>query len=168
MKRLFVMAILVACGVFAACSSPSRAPSPQPASSGSASVPDVGSVVVELGSTIDSDDRKILDEVNGVARLQTAIEGELRKSGRLKPESARVLQVQVKEFRLRSGATAFMTGIMSGVDTLQVHATVSEGGRPLREIDTGDSTSGAFSGPSSSSRYQTMVDALAERIGKAL
>ena len=166
MKRLVVAGIVLVCGILAGCSSKTAAPSTQSAA-GPSGV-DVGSVVVVLGDSISADARKIVDEVNGVARLKTAIDGELGKAGRLKTGSTRVLEIKVSEFRLRSGATVFWAGIMSGVDTLQVHAVVREGSRTVREFDTGDSTSGAFAGLSSSSRFQTMTDAVAERVKKEL
>ena len=129
-----------------------------------ARVSDVGNIVVSYASSIAADDRKLLDEVNGGPRLKTAVEGELGKAAKLRSGSSRVLEIEVTEFRLRSGATVFLAGIMAGVDTLQVKVRVREGAQVVREFTTGDSTSGGFSGFSSSSRYQTMADAVAERL----
>jgi hypothetical protein len=158
------LALVVAGTLLFACSSKTA---PAPAPSG-APVAHVDAVVVTVGAAIGADERRILDEVNGAPRLRTAIEGELGKAGKLETGGGRVLEVEITDFRLRSGATVFFAGIMAGVDTLYVRAVVRQDGRVIRELTTGDSTSGGFAGLSSSSRFQTMADALAERLRAAL
>ena len=159
------MAMVLVLGVsLVACSSKTASP---PAATGER-VSDVGSVVVTIASPVTADAGQTLDEVNAGPRLKTAIEAQLGKTGKLKSGSSRVLEIEVIEFRLRSGATVFLAGIMAGVDTLQFRATVRENGRIVRQFVTGDSTSGGFAGLSSSSRYQTMADAASERLATEL
>jgi hypothetical protein len=155
-------ALLLTTALLGGCSSKATAP---PAASG-VRVGDVGSIVVTYASSISAADRKLLDEVNGGPRLKTAIESELAKAAKLRSGSPRVLEVELTEFRLRSGATVFWTGILSGVDTLQIQVKVRDGGRVVRQFATGDSTGGGISptGFSSSNRYQIMADAVAERL----
>jgi hypothetical protein len=160
MRGIYWMAIVLATVFAGGCSSKTA----EPQTSVGARVIDVGSIVVRYASSVATDDRKLLDEVNGGPRLKTAVEGELGKAAKLRSGSPRVLEIEVTEFRLRSGATVFLAGIMAGVDTLQVKVRVREGAQVVREFTTGDSTSGGFGGLSSSSRYQTMADAVAERL----
>src|SRR6185436_274150 len=103
-----------------------------------ARVADVGSVVVSSSD----EKRELLDKLNGIARLKTAIEGKVAEAAKLKSGSSRVLHVQVTDIRLRSSATMVWAGVMAGVDTLQVQVTVREGGQVVYQFTTGASTSG--------------------------
>lgn len=131
-------------------------------------VANVGTVVVSVSSTLDADDKRIFDEVNGTTRLKAAVEGAVTKIAKLTPGSPRVLEVEVTGFRLRSGATVFWAGIMAGVDTLDVDVTVRDGAQVLRTYTTGCGSSGIQGGLTSSSRFQPMADTVAERVAEQL
>lgn len=131
-------------------------------------VASVAKVLVTLADALDPDDKTDIDEVNGVPRLRAALEDELSRTGRLDPGSPNVLEVQVTDFRLRSGTIVFLVGIISGVDILGVDVEVRDGVRVLRSYSTGVGSSGVAGGLSASSRFQPMADVVAERVVEQL
>ncbi|MCK6557213.1 hypothetical protein L6Q96_21945 [Candidatus Binatia bacterium] len=137
------------------------APTGQPVAS-------VGKVVVTVAPSLAADNKTIIDEVNGLPRLRAAIEGELSKKGKLDENSPRVLNVEITDFRLRSGALVFWLGIMAGVDTLDVGVQVRDGEQVVRSYTTGVGSSGIAGGLTSSSRFQPMADVVAERVVEQL
>ncbi|MGH7897301.1 MAG: DUF4410 domain-containing protein [Candidatus Binatia bacterium] len=166
MRRLGLGIITVlALAVVSACSSKTAETKSQARGPSTA---DVGKVVVTIANTIDADGKKVLGEVNAVSRLQAAVLGELTKAGKFKAASPRALEIQVTEFRLRSGTAVFLAGIMAGVDSLNVQVTVRDGSSTGRQYKTGDSSTGAFAGLTSSSRFQPMADAVAVRVAEEL
>lgn len=149
-----------------ACSS-GRGPSPGAAEVGEP-VPSVGRVVVTMSSALPADRRSRLEAVDGPSRLARAVEAELRRAGRIAPQSSRVLTLEVTKYRMRSGATVFWAGLMAGGDFLEVAATVTEGDRTVRSFTTGAGTSGAFAGLDQVSRFEKVTGAVAQRVVKAL
>ena len=152
--------------LLASCSSRS-AQEPEAAGIGQPGV-DVGSITVTLAPSLEADAKTVFDEVNGTIRLKAAVEGILTKVGRLKPGSPRAMEVEVTDFRLRSGATVFWVGIMAGVDILDVTVTVRDGSQIVRQFSTGVGSSGIAGGLSSSSRFQPMADVVADRVAEQL
>jgi hypothetical protein len=173
-KRALGRMVMIGLGVagLAGCASSSVSPRATAAASGGgasgARVADVGSVVVSYA--ISGENRELLERLNGAARLKTTIEGKLAEAAKLKSGSPRVLQVEVTDIRLRSAATMVWAGVMAGVDTLQVQVTVRDAGQVVHQFTTGASTSGVgvVGNFPMDSRYQTMADAVAERIAKDL
>ena len=131
-------------------------------------VANVGSVVVTVSEALARDRQERFAKVDGPSRLTRAIESELTHAGRFDRQSARVLEIQLTRYRLRSGATMFWFGLMAGADVLDVKATVREGERILEEYTTGAGTTGAFAGLEQVSRFEKLATAVAQRVVKQL
>jgi hypothetical protein len=136
---------------------------PSPAATG-APVAQVGRVVVMPASSLPADRVERFQAVDGTSRLTRAIEAALSKAGKFDPASPLVLDVQVTKYRMRSGATVFMAGVMAGGDLLDVDATVREDQRTIRSITTGAGSMGAFVGLDQVSRFEHLTAAVAERV----
>ena len=134
-----------------------------------AKVADVGKVVVTIGSSVNGDNRKLLDEISAPERLQVAIQTSLTKAGKFNSASPRVLEAQVTDLRLRSRVTTFMTSQWSGIDALTVEVTVRQGEQVVRQFPSGYLPTGTLS-PNASwrFRFETMALATAERIAQTL
>jgi hypothetical protein len=159
------IAAALAFGAMVACSS-QRAPEPE-RQAPVGQVASVGSVMVSADG-LPADRKERFDKVDGSSRLARSVESELTRSGRLDKKSSRVLELKVVRYRVRSGATTFMFGMMAGVDLLDVKATVREGDKVLEEFSTGAGTSGAFAGLDQVSRFEKLSTAVAERVVKKL
>lgn len=125
-------------------------------------------VAVKLAGEVAADARDSFTEMDGSARLRAATERKIASIGKLDPSSHRVLELEVDKYRVRSGATVFWLGIMAGVDYMDVVARVYDGETLVKEFATGAGTSGAFAGLTSSSRFDLLVQAVAERVAEKL
>lgn len=171
MSRAFV-AVLLLGAVLAGCSHNTSAP-PQAGSAGQAGSTGtsgmvIGSVVVTYASSLANEDRARLDEVNAKSELKRIVEKVFTNLSRFRSGSPRTLEIEVTSFRLRSGTTVFLTGLLSGADSLDVRVTVREKGAVVRQLNSGDATAGNFGGTTAVSRFENMAKGLGKRLGREL
>jgi hypothetical protein len=130
-------------------------------------VSNVGRIIVTVAPAVAADREARFQKVDGTSRLATAVETELTKVGRFDRESPRVMDVVVTKYRLRSGASVLMLGMMSGGDMMEVAITVRERDRDLVSYSTG-AGSVARGGLDQVSRFERLAHAVAERVVKQL
>jgi hypothetical protein len=164
--RVIVIASVFGLVGVAACSS-QRPAAPEKPPIGE-SVPNVGSVVVSVSEAVPADSQQRFAEVSGALRLHSTVQAALMRVAKLDPQSPRSLEVRVTQFRLRSASLAFWGGPMSGVDYLDVKATVRDGDRTVREYTTGAATTGVGTWIGQDARFEKLVLAVAERVADQL
>jgi len=158
---------LVAAFTFAACSA-SAPPSEKASDLGGPRIDAVSAVVITVNPAIPADKQARFATAEGPSRLQRSLEAKLSQTGRLRPDSPNVLEVDVTSYRMRSGAAVFWVGAMAGADALGVTVTVRDGDSVVRTFPTGAASIGAYAGLDQVSRLERLVEATALRLLKDL
>jgi len=154
-----VTALVLGVAAMVGCSA-RHSPSPEAVGERVASV---GRLTVTVSEVVSAGRMARFEKVDGPARLTAAVESELARVGKLERESTRVLELVVTQYRLRSGASVFMWGMMAGGDSIAVDVVVREGERTLRTYSTG-AGSVAAGGLDQASRFERLARAVGERV----
>lgn len=128
----------------------------------------IATVSVAPGASLDSDDLAFLRENQVNDTLTAAIRSRLSDTGKLQPAGA-MLTVNISSVRVRSTASAVMLGIMAGPDHIEANIAVLEKGKAVKTfIGEASRTSGAFAGPGSGGRIESLCEELAISIADQL
>jgi hypothetical protein len=161
------LALVLLVSLSSACASgsgPESEPAPEMAGPGFGDA--IGRVEVGPADTLNDPERVAAFKRYQVPdKLAAAVDGDLRRAGRLDPGAGTTLRLLVDDFRLRSGSSAFWAGVMAGADRISVRVFVERDGRELRSYTTNTSTAlGGIAYASSTKRLDRLIKTLAERV----
>jgi hypothetical protein len=121
--------------------------------------------VVVNEATIPADRLRAIKNYKVVSRLQNGVTELLKKQGKYALDGTVQLEVEIIDFRLRSGASAFFLGAMAGGDFTAVDVTVIEDGVSSHHFSTSASTArGGMFSASPTHRVNVVSVAVSKRI----
>lgn len=121
--------------------------------------------VVVNEATVAPDRLTAIQNYKVVSRLKNGVTELLKKQGKYAADGTAQLEIEVTDFRLRSGASAFFLGAMAGGDFTAVDVNVIEDGTSTHHFSTSASTArgGAFAA-SPTHRVNAVSTAVTKRI----
>ena len=126
----------------------------------------VGEVVVSLNQELPADLTQVLEAYEVVRILDNRVREQLESRG-MTSDGTLEVDVEIIGMRLRSNGTAIWWGFFAGGDWITVDVEVKQGGRSIKQFQTGTSTAlGGFIFGGRSTRVGRMMKTLAERIAE--
>lgn len=121
--------------------------------------------VVVNEATVAPDRLTAIQNYKVVSRLKNGVTELLKKQGKYAADGTAQLEIEITDFRLRNGATAFFIGAMAGGDFTAVDVNVIEDGASTHHFSTSASTArgGVFSA-SPTHRVNAVSTAVTKRI----
>lgn len=121
--------------------------------------------VVVNKATVAADRLTAIKNYKVISRLKNGVTELLKKQGKYSSDGTVQLEVEITDFRLRSGASAFWLGAMAGGDVTAVDVTVIENGESSHHFSTNASTArGGMFSSSPSHRVNAVSVAVSKRI----
>jgi len=121
--------------------------------------------VVVSDTTIAVDRRTAIQNYKVVSRLQNGVTELLKKQGKYAADGTVQLEVEITDFRLRSGALALFLGAAGGGDFTAVDVTVIESGEDSHHFSTNASIArGGVFAASPTHRVNVVSVAVSKRI----
>jgi hypothetical protein len=122
--------------------------------------------VVTLGTSLEQDRVEVAKTYTLLGRIEEDVRSVLQEKGSYDSAASGItLNINVSDFRLRSGASAFWLGAMAGADRLAVNVDAEANGANLKTFKTDTSTIlGGIALPAPTQRVNRMSKALAKRI----
>lgn len=121
--------------------------------------------VVVNKTTVAADRLTAIKNYKVVSRLQNGVTELLKKQGKYASDGTIQLEVEITDFRLRSGASAFFLGAMAGGDFTAVDVTVIENGESSHHFSTSASTArGGLFASSPTHRVNAVSVAVTKRV----
>lgn len=123
-------------------------------------------IAVTLSSDYPEKDREaVLNKYEVLKRVEYAIACQLEREGYLATKPFEI-KITITSFRLRSGGSAVMLGIMAGVDKLAAHviAQATDQTGPLKFDVSTNTAKGGVGMPTPSQRLNLMIQDLARKV----
>ncbi|MEE9493342.1 MAG: hypothetical protein V3W04_08200 [Gammaproteobacteria bacterium] len=130
----------------------------------------VNKIVVSLDDSLELDRKEAATKYSLTERVKNDLQDVLQGKGVFDSSAEGItVNINVSAFRLRSGVTAMLAGVLAGADILAVNVEAESNGSQLKNFKTNTSTAlGGFGMPAPSQRINRMSKALAKRIAKQL
>lgn len=103
----------------------------------------VGKVVVSVNkATVKTDALEIFNKLNGSSEIATQTISLLSERGLYETSSPITMKIRVTDFRLRHGALAGLTGMLSGQDLIKADVELQQGKKTLQKFKVDEGTFG--------------------------